>query len=101
MDFLANARMAFRELGFTESFYAGDLIGFKAFRRCVSEDVIAAGTRECQRMLHRWGAANSVELDASKEAFHILDTCGDADETFKVLGIVWDCRLSIRNCGKF
>ena len=48
---------------------------------------------KCQVELHAWGSANQVSFDPTKESKHVVsrkDPCGD---NFKLLGVVFDCRL--------
>ena len=47
----------------------------------------------CQASLHKWGSGNRVLFDPSKESFHILHRLHSSDDTFKILGVIFDSKL--------
>ena len=53
---------------------------------------------ECQHKLHRWGEANSVTFDPSKESKHVLSRTDPAGGDFKILGIISDPKLFMASC---
>ena len=53
---------------------------------------------EAQRQLHLWGAANRVTFDPGKEHFTVLPTMAPEGEDFKVLGLEFDAKWSMRKC---
>eukprot|EP00969_Alexandrium_andersonii_P316541 13983638-Alexandrium_andersonii.AAC.1 len=48
--------------------------------------------RHCQSRLYRWGVANGVVFDASKESVHILSSRATGPG-FYTLGSDFDCKL--------
>ena len=51
--------------------------------------------QNCQQELHKWGAANQVAFDASKESQHVLSLSDPAGDSFKLLGVSFDMELSM------
>ena len=91
--FFADASQAVTETGFDDIVFADDLNAVKTFAASAGDPSIHTSLRDCQFTLHRWGRANSVVFDASKESTHILALRpGDSSE-FKILGVVFDCQL--------
>ena len=50
---------------------------------------------ECQDELHKWGMANQVSFDATKESKHILSRTQSYGAPFDLLGVRFDCKLLI------
>ena len=50
-----------------------------------------------QRELHKWGRANQVSFDATKESQHVLSTSDPDGSAFKLLGVPFDTELSMAN----
>eukprot|EP00969_Alexandrium_andersonii_P180106 7960468-Alexandrium_andersonii.AAC.1 len=48
---------------------------------------------DCQRQLHRWGAANRVIFDSGKESARNVSRHRPAGGNFHVLGVEFDCKL--------
>ena len=84
--FLCRCAAAVNILGFSESVFADDMVAFKGFLGQTLDALIYKAMQECQQSLHRWGQANSVVFDASKESLHILHRRHLVATTF-------DCRL--------
>eukprot|EP00969_Alexandrium_andersonii_P018799 820748-Alexandrium_andersonii.AAC.1 len=51
--------------------------------------------RHCQALLHRWGAANAVAFEADKESMHILSRRAGGGPSFHMLGVDFDCKLTM------
>ena len=49
----------------------------------------------CQQELHKWGVANQVAFDASKESQHVLSLSDSAGGDFRLLGVPFDTELSM------
>lgn len=49
----------------------------------------------CQHELHKWGAANQVAFDATKESQHVLSLTDPTGDGFKLLGVPFDTELSM------
>ena len=91
--FFQDASHAIRLLNFIELVYADDLNALKTYPANASNAIILSDLRECQATLHSWGRANSVVFDAGKEHFHILSHRSPHGDSFKLLGIMFDCQL--------
>ena len=91
--FFQDASQAIRLLNFLELVYADDLNALKAYPASTSTPAILSDLRECQSTLHSWGQANSVLFDAGKEHHHILSHRNPHEESFKLLGVAFDCQL--------
>ena len=50
-------------------------------------------TKKCQTELHKWSRANQVSFDPAKESVHITPHAQPHGDSFKVLGICFDCKL--------
>ena len=91
--FYEDAPRAIREAGFVEIVYADDLTGFKEFEHNASVDSIMAQAKKCQSELHNWDRANHVTFDPAKEAAHIVSHAQPQGDSFKLLGVPFDCKL--------
>ena len=49
----------------------------------------------CQQELHKWGRANQVDFDASKESQHVLSLSDPVGGNFRLLGVPFDTELSM------
>jgi len=91
--FFADAARALQCLSFHDLFYADDLNAFKLFEQHVSDQSIMNDLGQGQRELHMWGAANQVTFDPGKESFHILSRAHPLGDSFRILGLTFDCKL--------
>ena len=92
----ADARLAVTAEGFTEVIFADDMNCSKEFPASTPHPAIMARLEDCQSELHRWGAANRVCFDAGKESFHCLHRTRHFGENFKMLGVTFDCQLTMK-----
>ena len=95
--FFQDSKFAIQKSGCEEIIYADDLNAFKDFPRNVPNTVITDDLKVCQADLHEWGVANQVAFDPSKESMHVLSHDDATDGTFRILGIQFDCRLSMHD----
>ena len=65
---------------------------FKAANEALYVDM-----RNCQREVHKWGGANQVSFDPSKESMHVLALHGGEGPNFRLLGVPFDHSLSMRD----
>ena len=100
----ADARFSVNRRGYIETVFADDFNAWKAFIRSTNDDQnhdpdhdkhahIWADLRTTQEALHRWGVANQVVFDPSKESFHVIHRRDGQGEEFKILGVVFDSAL--------
>ena len=84
------------ENGFEEVVFADDLNDFKSYPAGTDDQTLQSDMQECQENLHKWGRANQVAFDPSKESKHILATCGrGSGGPFTLLGVAFDPRLTM------
>ena len=91
--FFGDARDAIGLAEFLEMIYADDLDAFKISERGEDDESLFSKAAVCQVSLHAWGHANQVTFEASKESTHILSHTVPVGDNFKILGIMFDCRL--------
>ena len=96
--FVGDVPVVFVSAVFFIVIYADDLNAFKAYDRVLSNGLVFEDLRSRQSELHRWGRANRVTFDAGKECFCILSTTDAEGDNFKVLGVEFDAKLSMRAC---
>eukprot|EP00973_Karenia_brevis_P079259 10997662-Karenia_brevis.AAC.1 len=93
--YYSDASAAIRAQSFDEAVFADDLNCFRTYARVCSNENIFADLRACQNALHRWGEANQVVFEPTKESLHILDRCSPAGDQFKILSVVFDTKLTM------
>ena len=86
-----------RALDFQEVVFADDLNAFKVYGSHVANDTIVADLATCQFACHAWGRANQVEFESSKEHFVVLDRSNPCGDPFKLLGVIFDTKLTMKN----
>ena len=91
--FYEDSNAAIDNAGSTEVKFADDLNAFKEFDAGVRDDTIHKAMDKCQANLHRWGTANQVAFDASKEGKRILSRRRPSGDAFLLLGVSFDCAL--------
>ena len=91
--FFCDAVDAIHNAGFQDIVYADDLNAFRIFDSDVDNTKVIEECQLCQTELHTWGRANAVAFDPAKESMHVLSrTCPEGD-AFKILGVIFDCKL--------
>ena len=93
--FFGDSVWAVRFEGFGVIVFADDLNAFKEYPLNTLVETIEAAMRRCQLELHKWGAANQVVFDAGKEHMAILSHIQPLGENFRLLGVLFDTRLSM------
>ena len=124
--FFADAKKALSQSGFEEIVYADDLNAFRLYDRppptaadtattatdnarptadaTTTADAASPTTDvqgdllKCQTELHRWGRANGVRFDATRESTHMISLANPSEGTFKLLGATFDTRLTMKSC---
>ncbi len=96
----ADAQVAVNAEGFSEVIFADDLNCSKDFGSHLTEAQIRQQLGACQNSLHRWGAANRVLFDPGKESFHGIHRGRHFGEEFKILGVLFDCQLTMRSAAQ-
>ena len=91
--YFSDSRCAVKKLHFTELTFADDLNSFRFFDITEDHDTIWTALHNCQAELHKWGEANQVIFEPSKETLHILQRRHVEYSEFKLLGIVFDNHL--------
>ena len=93
--FFCDASVPVRKTGFCEVVYADDLNGYKSFPKKKPNQEVLQEVARCKAELHRWGRANSVTFDSGKESAHVLCKDEPEGEDFKILGVLFDGKLSM------
>ena len=93
--FFADAQIPVRSKGFEEVVYADDANAFKEFPRSTANETVHKDTRDCQAEVHKWGKANRVTLDPTKESLHVICRTTPAGGNFKTLGVEVDGQLTM------
>ena len=93
--YYADAAIAVKVHGFLEIVFADDLNCFKDFGIHISNSELHEEMRRCQQELHKWGRANQVSFDPSKESMHVLALNGGEGPNFRLLGVPFDHALSM------
>ena len=94
-SYFSDSSAVLRGLSFKSVYYADDLNAWKAFAANIRNEVLSNKMDECQTELHKWGEANQVQFDASKESKHILCLTEPLGSTSKLLGIMFDTSLNM------
>ena len=95
--FYSDAAIAVNLYGFLEIIFADDLNCFKDFGLSVENTTLVQDMERCQKELHKWGRANQVTFDPSKESMHILALHGGKGSNFRLLGVPFDHALSMKD----
>ena len=80
--------------------FADDLNCTRIFPKATTNAAAFALARLCQSELHKWGGANQVMFDPSKESFHIIHRTRGEGENFTILGIEFDTGLLMHNAAR-
>ena len=94
--YFGDVQSVVREAELTETLFADDLNCYTAFPTTTASDEVKRKLQGCQTAVHRWGKANQVEFDSSKEGFYVLHRLNPTGENFRMLGVLWDTTLSMR-----
>ena len=73
---------------------------FDVFRAVISNTPntnLMEANKACQTELHAWGRASQVEFDQKKESMHVVSHLWPEGANFKILGLNFDCRLTMRD----
>ena len=95
--FFADAREAIANAHFEEVVFADDLNAWRVFDRSVPDELLISAGKDCQAELHRWGEANQVTFEPTKEIVTVLSTTAPSQWSFRLLGVPFDCRLCMRD----
>jgi hypothetical protein len=91
--FFGDAVAAVTFSGFEVVVFADDLNAFREYRLGTRELVMLTDMRSCQAELHKWGRANQVVFDASKEHMVVFSHHEPSGSPVKLLGVMFDARL--------
>ena len=91
--YYADAKVPIRKESFEEIIFADDLNAFREYPKEAKDETILQDMSNCQKELHSWGRANQVEFHPGKESSHILSRSRPIGESFKILGVEFDCKL--------
>ena len=77
--------------------FADDLTAYRNYNSSVSNIQILDDLTDCQAACHQWGASRRVTFNASKEHFCILHKLHCSGETFRLLGVLVDPKLTMED----
>ena len=95
--FFEDAAASIKEWMYEEIIFADDLNAYKIVPSSTTVDKAMESLGNVQKELHRWGAANQVTFDSGKESNHVLSRTEPHGEDFKLLGVVFDCKLDMQS----
>ena len=98
--YYADASVAVRKTDFIDIVFADDLNCTRILPKATTNAAAFALARLCQSELHKWGGANQVMFDPSKESFHIIHRTRGEGENFTILGIEFDTGLLMHNAAR-
>jgi hypothetical protein len=78
---------------FFEMVFADDLNAYKIVPNSTDVTQAMQTIDRVQSELHKWGDANRVCFDPSKESKHVLSRDDPHGSEFKLLGVMFDCQL--------
>ena len=93
--FFEDAARAINEFFYEEVIFADDLNAYKVVPSTTNVDTAMKSMDCVQAELHKWGRANQVTFDPGKESKHILSRTEPHGEDFKLLGVIFDCKLEM------
>ena len=95
--FFAAIDWAIRASLFRPAKFADDLTAFRNFEASEDNESICNEIRKCQKEAHLWGARSRVSFDQKKEHFCILHRMNSLGDVFKLLGVLIDPKLNMRD----
>ena len=78
--------------------FADDLSGMTSMVQSSSPALLTQQLEEMQGRAHAWGRKHQVEFDPGKEYFKILHPSRGIGDDFKLVGTLFDCRLTMQPC---
>ena len=84
-----------RQCFFRVAKFADDLTTYRNYRSSTCNDQIQEDLCECQQACHLWGVQRRVSFDASKEHFCILHKVQCSGDSFRLLGVMVDTKLTM------
>ena len=94
--FFADVSIPAQSSGGSSFKFADDLSVFQAFDRHEENNVLIRRLGICRERVHKWGRLNRVAFDATKEHLAILHPYSGEGDDFKLLGCMFDCKLTMR-----
>ena len=80
---------------YTQMFW---ILSSRLQKKLMIPSIIMQDLNMMQSNLHQWGANNFVTFDAQKESKHIISKHKPVGEDFRILGCLFDCKLTISAC---
>ena len=95
--FYGDVQEACAAADFLELVYADDLNAYTTAPASSSNEDLLGKAAVCQREVHRWGVADGVTFEGTKESPHVLSPSDPAGENFKMLGVIVDPGLRMQD----
>ena len=96
--FFADTQYLVSSRHFDSIVYAADLNVYKSFANDTSNESIFTELNNMQSHLHSWDSANFISIDGIKESKHITSRRSSSGSDFRILGYLFDCKLSMSGC---
>lgn len=91
--FFKPAARIVRSTGLDPFAFADDLNAMGLFPNSMANEAVMDNLSACQESLHEWGRSERLRFDAGKEHSFILSRRSPVGDVFKLLGVVFDCKL--------
>ena len=69
---------------------------YKEYDQRVENNVVLDELKLCQKNCHKWGRANKIEFEQSKESFSVLHRKDPYGKNFKLLGARYDTNMNMQ-----
>ena len=76
--------------------FADDLNAYRSYDGAVSNKTIMKHALKCQMEVHRWGLANQIVFEPTKESMSIISNHEPKGPEFKLMGVVFDPELNMK-----
>jgi hypothetical protein len=96
-SFFSDVSVPAKSTGGRESMFADDLNVFQEFDRTKNLAEVQDTLQQCREKVHKWGKANRVSFDPSKEHLVVLHPSDYHGPSFKLLGLMVDTDLAMES----
>ena len=94
--FFEDVNVPIQKAGFKDVEFADDLNAYRSYDGSASNRTITKHAVKCQTEVHRWGRANQVVFEPTKESMTIISNHEPEGPEFKLMGVVFDPTLNMK-----
>ena len=87
--FFEDVNIPIRKAGFIDVEFADDLNAYRSYDGAISNKTIMKHALKCQMEVHRWGLANQIVFEPTKESMSIISNHEPEGPEFKLVGVVF------------